>query len=197
MRIHFIFRLFLGGLMFLGLALFMLYSADTWIDRHAKTAAVEVGLDAYNGNSVKHAFAAGELFLFLKSLGFETKTARTLVFKLGALNEWMEYYTALPQTRDYTAEIMKDLLNNLYGVEIAAWWKETAPDSSWDAHLKIIAKLTKQEVLPLSYRDNRIPYAEVKEGGIYSDPNVAIAWFYEQEDALSASVIEELKKVRE
>ncbi|NDF11797.1 MAG: hypothetical protein EB060_03145 [Proteobacteria bacterium] len=192
-QIPFPLRFLLGTFVFAALGVFLLYGVDYWIDRHARSAAADVGLTINQSNTAKHAFAAGKVFFLLRGIGLGEETSKEWVYKLGIFNEWLEYYTQPSDTRDWTAEIMKDLFNNLCGVQVAIVWSKEAKNPSTDEYMHHLAMLTKSGVLPHDWRDSRIPYKDYKFSSRDADPAAAVAWFRHDQKSLEDSIQEKIK----
>src|SRR5688500_16884421 len=104
------FLLVLAGLA----AVFLLVSAPFYI--FAKVADQEIarrGLSAAEHNSLKHGFAAAELYARLRPI-FGADTAEDIVVWTGEMIERVEQITK--HDTDVAREVYKDLYNNLHGI---------------------------------------------------------------------------------
>ncbi|MCV9936453.1 hypothetical protein OIU35_08755 [Boseaceae bacterium BT-24-1] len=127
---------------------------------HFKAEAVaetqRQGLPAYFANSIKHAFAASETYAWLHALGVSRGHASYVVYRLGQLNEYAEFYGRPARKRDPTREIYKDLWNNASGV-LAADWADRQGLNGSKNRLRVIGLMSVGGTLLGTFVDARIP----------------------------------------
>lgn len=86
----------------------------------AKEVVRSQGIDVRHSNAVKHSLAASYLYSGLRLLGLPPDLSQSIVLQCGSLNEFAELYVKRGRA-DSTAEIARDLRNNLIGVMVARW----------------------------------------------------------------------------
>ncbi len=120
----------------------------------ASLAIRERGLAPTDHNAIKHAYAAAEVYSWLRPLRGADSAAKAVIW-LGETNEWAERYVK-PQV-DWSPETYKDLRNNLSGIEAAEWLYEQEGFTSPFTRLRLIGKLAVDGDLAPLYTDPRIP----------------------------------------
>jgi hypothetical protein len=96
-------------------------------------------------NALLHSIAGAETYTAFRRIGFGRERALRTAEFLGYCNEWLEHWT---KRMDVTAEVYKDLHNNLYGVVVAQWLKEAGHANSSANRRAVLAWLVKQRRLP-------------------------------------------------
>ena len=94
-----------------------------WFEANARSIVRERSLDNKYGNALKHALATSYLYSSLRFVGFPVSIAEMAVIRAGLSNEFAELYVKRGKS-DTTAEIMKDLQNNVVGISLAKWREE-------------------------------------------------------------------------
>jgi hypothetical protein len=112
------------------------------------------GIEARDHNAIKHAYAAAELYSLLRPIA-GAGIASCAVITFGEWNEYAERY--VKYTTDWSAEVYKDLRNNIAGVAAAEWLYGEAGYVSPVTRLKLIGKLAQEGVLAAEETDPRIP----------------------------------------
>jgi hypothetical protein len=136
-------------------ALALLVSAPFYI--FAKIADEEIarrGLSAAEHNSLKHGFAAAELYARLRPI-LGADNAEDLTIWTGEIVERIEQYTK--HDTDVAREVYKDLYNNLYGVEAARWMETSGGSSEMKTRLKLLGWLAETNGLADWAEDKRVP----------------------------------------
>jgi len=111
-------------------------------------------LAARDHNAIKHAYAAAEVYSLLRPIA-GPGVASCAVITFGEWNEYAERY--VKYTTDWSAEVYKDLRNNIAGIAAAEWLYNEAGYRSPFTRLKLIGKLAEDGVLALDETDPRIP----------------------------------------
>jgi hypothetical protein len=135
--------------------LFGLFSAPFYI--FSKVADQEIarrGLSEAEHNSLKHGFAAAELYARLRPV-FGQDNAADLTVWTGELIERLEQH--LNHDRDVARESYKDLHNNLYGVVAARWMEASSGSTDMKVRLKLLGWLAETHGLADWAEDKRIP----------------------------------------
>lgn len=164
-------------------ALGILLMIGNFVIGHFTTSEVRarnMPMEAENG--MKHAYAACQLHTLLRNLGFSRPNARGMVLGLGIMNEFAERVLLFP--RDTTLEIRKDLLNNLYGVELSEWL-ESQPLLYRQRRLTMISTLAQQGILVEKPEDTCGMDKQCDALGETTDPMAAARWFNEHKTRLS------------
>jgi hypothetical protein len=91
-----------------------------WFEASARSIVRERSLDPHFGNAIKHALASSYLYSGLRSVGVPASVSEAAVIRVGLFNEFAELYVKRGKP-DTTAEIMKDLQNNMVGISLAKW----------------------------------------------------------------------------
>lgn len=125
-------------------------------------------------NSVQHAYAAAETYAWLRFSGLSPDTSQSWAIRLGVMNEWFE--NGWRHIDDDTAEIYKDLANNLAGIT-ASRWLEPCGFTRPRTRLRLIGRLAATDAFLRTSRDKRIPVLPLEP-----DVTAAIAG-YEQDAA--------------
>lgn len=112
------------------------------------------GLSAAEHNSLKHGFAAAELYARLRPI-FGADNAEDLTIWAGEMVERIEQYTK--HEIDVAREVYKDLYNNLYGVEAARWMETAGGSSDMQTRLKLLGWLAETNGLADWAEDKRVP----------------------------------------
>jgi len=137
-------------------------------------------LPAADHNAIKHAYAAAEVYSWLRPL-MGAQTAARVVIRLGETNEWAERYVK-PQV-DWSPETYKDLHNNLAGIEASEWLYAQAGFTSPFTRLRLIGRLAEDKDLAASHEDPRIPPLPMR-----TDDGTAIRKMQEDEATLRAGL---------
>jgi hypothetical protein len=153
----------------------------------ARDQATRLGLPG-SKNSIQHAYAAAETYAWLRMVGFGSGTATEAVVRLGYLNEYFE--NGIRSRDDSTAEIYKDLNNNLSGI-IAAAWLEQCPDQPPASRLETIGELAKTKAIFYFANDKRIPKLPAAP-----DLNAAITTFETDRAEIASRVSNDLKRLQ-
>ena len=136
-------------------ALVLLVSAPFYF--FAKVADREIarrGLSAAEHNSLKHGFAAAELYARLRPI-FGADTAEDIVVWTGEMIERVEQITK--HDTDVAREVYKDLHNNLYGIVAARWMEASGGSSDMTTRLKLLGWLAETRGLADWAEDKRVP----------------------------------------
>jgi hypothetical protein len=96
-------------------------------------------------NALLHSLAGAETYTVFRTIGFGRERALRTTEWLGYCNEWFEHAT---KRMDHTAEVYKDLNNNLYGIVVAAWLKETGIGSTSRNRMGVLAWLLRERHIP-------------------------------------------------
>lgn len=147
--------------------LFGLFSAPFYI--FAKIADEEIarrGLSDSDHNSLKHGFAAAELYAHLRPV-FGADNAADLTLWTGEMIERLEQY--VNHETDVAREVYKDLYNNLYGVIAARWMEGAGGSDDRQSRLRLIGWLAETDALADWAEDKRIP------GNLPWKPDIAAA----------------------
>jgi hypothetical protein len=96
-------------------------------------------------NALLHSIAGAETYTAFRRIGFGRERALRSAEFLGYCNEWMEHWT---KRMDVTAEVYKDLHNNLYGVVAAQWLREAGYADTGANRRAVLAWLVKQRHMP-------------------------------------------------
>ncbi|BCJ89736.1 hypothetical protein IZ6_04710 [Terrihabitans soli] len=135
--------------------LFGLVSAPFYI--FAKIASEEIQrrrLSEAEHNSLKHGFAAAELYARLRPI-LGADTAENVTVWTGETVERIEQI--VNHETDVAREVYKDLYNNLYGVEAARWMETAGGSSDVESRLKLLGWLAETNALADWAEDKRIP----------------------------------------
>lgn len=135
MSILLLFLAFLGAVA--GNAVFEQYAFEEATRRHLPKDA---------RNSIKHAYAAGQLYRLLQGSGLPPENTLTLVLFLGEVNEVAEQIVKFSPKEDSAQEIFKDMHNNLAGA-LAAQKKTNL--------LSLIGRLAKDRILLITPQVHR------------------------------------------
>ena len=119
---------------------------DSFFKKVSNEEALKRGLDKSVGNSIKHAYAASLFYSALRTIYFSENFAENTVIFLGKSNEVAEIIFR-PQ-RDSTLEMMKDLGNNLIGIEAAKWLEKNNME-----RLSLIGELAEENILFVNQKD--------------------------------------------
>lgn len=180
--------------MLITIGLGLLLSFYAYYESIAKQLEATRELDALAANAVKHAYAAGEVYSLLTTLGINHVTAETITLHLGYANEHAELAIRSAKTRDTTLEMMKDLHNNQAGITTARWRRAHPAQST--ALAQLIA-LSKNQMLVNRAETITLP-ADLTHLRDYrsADPTAAIAWFKSNQPAIIAETETGLKKTK-
>jgi hypothetical protein len=96
-------------------------------------------------NALLHSVAGAETYIAFRRLGFGKERALRSTEWLGYCNEWFEHAT---KRLDHTAEVYKDLHNNLYGIVVAAWLKEVGIGNTLGNRMGVLAWLVRERHMP-------------------------------------------------
>jgi hypothetical protein len=96
-------------------------------------------------NALLHSIAGADTYSAFRRIGFGRDRALRSTEFLGYCNEWFEHWT---KRMDVTAEVYKDLHNNLYGVTVAAWLEATGLRNSRQNRAAVLAWLTRERRMP-------------------------------------------------
>ena len=130
----------------------------SWFKAASVAEVARRNLPAYTANAVKHAYAAAQTYSLLRSFFVEKGVAAQVVYRLGQLNEYAEYYGRRGEKRDPTREIYKDLYNNLAGVAAASILERHAPPlSDSTRRLALIGQWTADGTIMATFLDPRVP----------------------------------------
>lgn len=135
------------------------------------------GLPPAARNGIKHAYAAAEIYAWLRSVGVAPDTATEWIVQLALINEWGEAWFKWP--RDTTAEVYKDLRNGVLGIAALRANEKCAGLGSPDKRLRLIGKLASARTLLWSDADGRIPPMPVGH-----DVTAAVAMFKSDRTAI-------------
>jgi hypothetical protein len=129
------------------------YGSMNWAARHE---ADRRGLPSGARNSIQHAYAAVETYVALRRIGLSHPRAVHGTVWLGYLNEWAEAIFKWPG--DSTAEVYKDLHNNLLGA-IGGHVAEVCRGSfgSFNERLSGIGAMAERRQLAWRQTDSRVP----------------------------------------
>ena len=141
----------------------------------ARLEANRSGLPRAARNGIKHAYAAAEIYAWLRSVGVGPDTATEWIVHLALINEWVEAWFKWP--RDTTAEVYKDLHNGVVG--IAALRANEKCGGSPNKRLRLVGKLASAQTLLWSNSDSRIPPMPVGH-----DVSTAVAMFKSNRTAI-------------
>ena len=146
---------------------------DSFFKKVSNEEALKRGLDKSVGNSIKHAYAASLVYSALRTIYFSENFAENTVIFLGKSNEIAEIIFR-PQ-RDSTLEMMKDLGNNLIGIEAAKWLEQNKME-----RLSLIGKLAEENILFVNQKDVFL------DGEIVKKPDFFIAekWAKENKEKI-------------
>ena len=148
------FRLFLYAVFVLALPFLAISAVHVGFSQAAYAEISRRGISEENHNAMKHAFAATE-FYSLARLVFEPEQAARIVVRLGETNERAERY--LKHTTDWSAEVYKDLRNNLTGIAAAEWLYAQEGYVSPCTRLRMVGKLAEDGELAALHTDPRLP----------------------------------------
>jgi hypothetical protein len=154
----------------------------------ARLEANRSGLPAAARNGIKHAYAAAEIYAWLRSVGVAPDTATEWIVHLALVTEWGEAWFKWP--RDTTAEVYKDLRNGVLGIAALRANEKCAGLGSPDKRLRLIGKLASAQTLLWSDADRRIPPMPVGH-----DVTAAVAMFRGDRTAIeheAASTVRDL-----
>ncbi|MBX3567766.1 MAG: hypothetical protein KF914_06880 [Rhizobiaceae bacterium] len=141
-----------------------------WFETSARSIVRERSLDPQFGNSIKHALASSYLYSGLRFIGVPGSVSEAAVIRAGLLNEFAELYVKRGKP-DTTAEIMKDLHNNMVGVSLAKWLEESGTAARDD----MLVALGDRGLLVLS--DNDLDVTETLAVDGSADYAFAADWF--------------------
>jgi hypothetical protein len=96
-------------------------------------------------NALLHSIAGAETYTAFRRIGFGRERALRATELLGYCNEWLEHWT---KRLDVTAEVYKDLHNNLYGVVVAQWLQEAGYANTGANRRAVLAWLVKERRMP-------------------------------------------------
>jgi hypothetical protein len=96
-------------------------------------------------NALLHSIAGAETYTAFRRIGFGRERALRSAEFLGYCNEWLEHWT---KRMDVTAEVYKDLHNNLYGVVVAQWLNEAGFANTGANRRAVLAWLVKERRMP-------------------------------------------------
>lgn len=126
-------------------------------------------------NALKHAAAAAGFYAMLRTVGFSRLIAEKTVVELGYLNERAELVFKRGK-RDTTAEIIKDLHNNMVGIGVAHWMEGLNVDDPRD-RWELLVNLGEKGILKLSSRSIASEAGNVDFLWDSSDFDAAHGWF--------------------
>jgi hypothetical protein len=138
-------------------------------------------------NSIQHAYAAAQAYGWLRTVGLSRDNATDAVIQLGYLNEWFE--NDVQSRDDSTAEIYKDLNNNMSGI-VAAQWLENCETRQSGGELQVTGALAQAKSLFYKPTDTRIPKLPDEP-----DVSVAIAQFKLDRATIEARVKADLDTI--
>lgn len=138
------------------------------------------GVAARDHNAIKHAYAAAEVYSLLRPIA-GAGIASCAVITFGEWNEYAERY--VKYTTDWSAEVYKDLRNNMAGIAAAEWLYNEAGYVSPVVRLKLIGKLAEDGVLAADENDPRIPDLPMSP-----DTGSALAKMRADQDAVTAEI---------
>jgi hypothetical protein len=138
---------------FVGLA--GLASAPFYVFSHVARQEIERrGLSEAEHNSLKHGFAAAELYARLRPI-FGADNAADIVVWTGEMIERVEQ--VVNHDTDVARETYKDLHNNLYGIVAARWMERAGGTSDMTTRLKLLGWLAETHGLADWAEDKRVP----------------------------------------
>jgi hypothetical protein len=143
----------------------------------ARLEANRSSLPAAARNGIKHAYAAAEIYAWMRSVGVEPDTATEWIVHLALVNERVEAW--FKWRRDTTAEVYKDLRNSVLGIAALRANEKCAGLGSPDKRLRLIGKLASARTLLWSNADSRIPTMPVG-----NDVSAAVAIFRSDRTAI-------------
>lgn len=136
-------------------ALLGISSAPFFVFANIATEEIERrGLTDAEHNSLKHGFAAAELYARLRPI-FGADNAEDLTIWVGEMVERVEQVTK--HETDVAREVYKDLYNNLYGVVAVRWMEANSGPSEMDTRLKLLGWLAETHGLADWAEDKRVP----------------------------------------
>lgn len=146
---------------------------DYFFKKVSNEEALKRGLDKSAGNAIKHAYAASLTYSALRTIYFSENFAENTVIVLGKFNEVAEIIFR-PQ-RDSTLEMMKDLGNNLIGIEAAKLLEKHNME-----RLSLIGELAEENILFVNQKNVFL------DGEIVKKPDFFIAekWAKENKDKI-------------
>ena len=146
----------------------------------ARLEANRLGLPAAR-NAIKHAYAAAEIYAWLRSVGVGADTATEWIVHLALINERVEAWSKW--RRDTTAEVYKDLRNSVLGIAALRANEKCAGLGSPDKRLRLIGTLASARTLLWSNADSRIPPMPFG-----NDVSAAVAMFRSDRTAIEHEV---------
>lgn len=152
-----------------------------WFEASARSIVRERSLDPQFGNAIKHALASSYLYSGLRSVGVPVSVSEAAVIKAGLFNEFAELYIKRGKP-DTTAEIMKDLQNNMVGISLAKWLEGNGTAARDD----MLVALGGRGLLVLSHDD--IDLTETPDADGTVDYASAADWFAAKRTQIDRSV---------
>ncbi|MBL0318298.1 MAG: hypothetical protein IPP74_03195 [Alphaproteobacteria bacterium] len=147
------------GCLLMALVTVTAYCGNLWFESQAKAETVRKNLAHAAINSIKHAYAASQLYTLFRTLHVTDSSSQSVVVFLGKMNECAELVLNPLRRRDSTDEIKKDLHNNIVGVQSARWLELHGKESHSSMRLQTLGTLAKGNILLLSPTDVNTVYA--------------------------------------
>lgn len=142
--------------------------------------------DGIQANSVKHAYAAAQVYATL-NLVLGDETSEALVIFLGKVNEYAEQLFKF-RSPDSTQEMMKDLYNNQAGITTAQWHRQHAGKTK--TVLFYLVNMTRENVLVTTLD----PLPAHDEQSHPRDIGAAMQWFSQERASIIARVTHRLSQ---
>lgn len=152
-----------------------------WFETSARSIVRERSLDPQFGNALKHALASSYLYSGLRLLGIRASVSEAAVIRAGLFNEFAELYVKRGKP-DTTAEIMKDLQNNMVGISLAKWLEGNGTAARDD----MLVALGGRGLLVLSHANIDMTETQDADGAV--DYASAADWFAAKRTQIDRSV---------
>ncbi|MES2961688.1 MAG: hypothetical protein V4694_04830, partial [Pseudomonadota bacterium] len=156
---------------------------NSFFKKVSNEEALKRGLDKSTGNAIKHAYAASLLYSALRTIYFSENFAENTVIFLGNSNEVAEII--FRPRRDSTLEMMKDLGNNLIGIEAAKWLEKNEMGRQM-GRLNLIGELAEENILFVNQKDVFLDAEIVKKPDFF----IAKKWAEENKDKIQKRMAE-------
>lgn len=127
----------LKRLVILGMPFAALGGYWTYYEMYSRELVFDRGIFYENANGIKHAYAAGQMFLVLRTV-MGDELAEEAVLAMGNFNERIEQVVRRP--RDSAALSLQDLWNNQVGITTAKWYAAQSTKTSLSETIIELAK---------------------------------------------------------
>ncbi len=158
-----------------------------FFEKASQEEATRQGLTKDDANAIKHAYAASLVYSGLRFIFLGDESARDITIYFGKLNEIAEII--FKTNRDSTLEMMKDLKNNLVGINAAITIKKI----NLEDRLGFIGKLAKNNVLVLSQDDLQIADNDKNSMRKTHNYKMAEAWFNENYERMEIEITNQIR----